>query len=291
MAQPVDDDGFAPAAANIAQNLNIGGGVRFKHAGWINLDEFPGDGMAPFMLSELRPFPLPRAMFHIVYSSHCLEHLPEASVSNCLHEARRVIQAEGTLVIKLPDYEATLRAYRTGDHEFFNNRWGLERIAPLWENRGVLDCIESRASMIFCGFWNSAYGHEFAGNPPPETPARKSFGNVLRALFRRQAILPDSGRPYHGPAPILPADVRRILTQESPRKIAQDLRAIVTSRETDFTFNHQTAFSRPEFTRLLEEAGFRVEDMDAQRIVANHPNIPGIEEQFDISSYFFCRPV
>lgn len=290
VAKPADDDGSSLATINVAQNLNIGGGVRFKHAGWINLDEFPGDGMAPFTLSELRPFPLPRAMFQIVYSSHCLEHLPEAAVSNCLHEARRVIQAGGTLVIKLPDYEATLRACRAGDHEFFSNRWGLERIAPLWQNRGVPDCIESRASMVFCGFWNKAYGHEFAGNPPPESPARKPFRQVLGALFRPKGILPDSGKPYHGPAPILPADVRRILAQESPRKIARDLRGIVASRETDFTFNHQAAFSAFEFIELLEEAGFQVEDTDGRRVVANYPAIPGIEEQFDISSYFVCRP-
>jgi hypothetical protein len=140
----VDGDGFDAPAPNLARNLNIGGGVKFQHAGWINLDEFPGDGMAPFGLSEQRPFPLPRATFQIVYSSHCLEHLPEEAISNCLRESRRVIKADGALVLKLPDYEATLRAYRSGDHEFFRDRWGLERIAPLWENRGVPDCIESR---------------------------------------------------------------------------------------------------------------------------------------------------
>lgn len=289
---PPGGDGFDPPAANVARNLNIGGGPRFKHDGWINLDEFPGDGMAPFGLSELRPFPLPRALFDIVYSSHCLEHLPESAISNCLREARRVVQSDGRLVIKLPDYEATLRAYRTGNQLFFRDRWGLERIAPLWANRGVEDSLESRASMIFCGFWNSAYGHEFADAPKADSPPARARTGFLARLFRsKKGILPDMGKPYHGPAAIPIDKARTILSQSSPSKIAKDLREIVLSQETDFTFNHQTAFSIPEFIGFLEAADFRIEDTEKTRIVGDYAKIPGIDEQYDISAYYVCKPV
>jgi hypothetical protein len=89
----------------------------------------------------------------------------------------------------------------------------------------------------------------------------------------------------------LAEEARRILSQASPRKIARDLREIVVSRETDFTFNHQTAFSAAEVVSLVREAGFNVVDTDKKQVVADYSQIPGIEEMYDISSYFVCRPV
>lgn len=219
-------------------NLNVGGGI-FNYSGWINLDESTG-----FKLSADCTFPVDEAP--IVYSSHCLEHLDDATVDRVLSEARRM---GGRLVLKLPDFEEVLKRRAIGDHDYFRC-WGMDPISHMWEK----DTIDHRAAMIFCGYWNGAYGHEFTGE---------------RNTHAEGA--------YHGPPPIVAFD-------KSPHELAVALKA---NAPGGVTFNHQNAWSREELTALLEKHGFTVESMDAEKICQEE--IPTIMEMYGISMYVIAR--
>lgn len=82
-----------------------------------------------------------------------------------------------------------------------------------------------------------------------------------------------------------------LLKLSSPHEIAQRLRRAVAETETDYRFNHQNGWSRDEFVGLLSQAGFVVESMDAGDVVARAAEIPGIDDDFDISMYFYARPI
>jgi hypothetical protein len=222
------------------QNVNVGGGS-FNHLGWVNLDERTG-----FKFTPQATFPVQSKSAHYVYSSHCLEHLDDATVDRVLYEARRVLK--GKLVLKLPDFEDVLKRRQAGDHAYFK-QWGFESISHMW----VEDSIDLRASMIFCGYWNDAYGHEFHGERRP------------RSLMA-----------YHGPVGI------PLSWAKSPHEIAASLKDHVEGH-----FNHQNAWSRAELVDLLTKHGFTVESLDTET-VCKEP-IPTINDMKSISMYVLAR--
>ena len=227
-------------------NLEIGGGG-VNHPGWLNLDAANG-----FALTPACKFPLSEA--DIVYSSHCLEHLDDATVDRVLSEARYV--CKGNLVLKLPDFEQVLERWRAGDERYFDG-WGQAGVWPTWKNLGVPVNIDSKAAMIFCGWWNDAYGDEFGGRRNPNAPGA-----------------------YHGP---VQASTTKLLLQcHSPKGIADAFRILV---KPEWHLNHQNAWSRAELCALLLRHGFHVETMDADKIIERFPQIPGIARQRAISMY------
>ena len=157
----------APDAAEI-RYLNIGGGPNFQFAHWRNLEAVESAANpSPFHFDPDCVFPLDDASLPLVYSSHCIEHLDDPTVDRVLKEARRVVRPEGALLLKIPDFDRIADDWRRGEPEIIcAPLWGLESLQPLWRKRGVEDSVDSRAAMIFCGFWNDAYagadGH-FAG--------------------------------------------------------------------------------------------------------------------------------
>lgn len=223
-------------------SINVGGGRKFSFPGWINLDAATGFALTPTCV-----FPVADRSAPFVYSSHCLEHLDDATVDRVLDESRRV--CGDRLVLKLPDFEDVIKRKSVGDHGYFR-QWGMDGLTSMWEK----DSIDLRASMIFCGYWNEAYGHEFVGRRSPDAPGA-----------------------YHGPAGVPD-------WTSSPHEIAATLRAMSPKGAV---FNHQNAWSRRELIDLLEKHGFEVLSMDAEKILKLP--IPTLEKQREISMYVLAR--
>lgn len=243
--------------------LNIGGGAEFVAWRWLNLEAARGPcNPTPFMLSPDCAFPLSDARLPLVYSSHCLEHLDDPTVSRVLAESHRVLQPGGLLVLKLPDFDRVLEAWRSSDEEFLAaEKWGLRRLVDTWPLNGVSDILDHRASMIFCGYWNEAYGDHFRG---------------------RARRLPGA---YHGPAPVSLETLERLKRCTSPHEIAARLRSAVTEHDSGAVFNHQNAWGRRELALLLEGAGFAAITTETGEVLRRCGGIPGIATAESISAY------
>lgn len=248
--------------------VNIGGGSEFAEFRWLNLDGAVGPANPrPFAFTPECRLPLRDASVDTVYSSHCLEHLDDATVARVLAEARRVVRADGRLVIKLPDFDRALTCWRAGDASFFDeDRWGLRRLKSLWPVKGVADSLDSRASMVFCGFWNDEYGQHFG-----ERASREGA--------------------YHGPATMPAAQLAAVRDRCSPHEVAASLRAWVVAHESSFHFNHQNAWSREELRVLIEAAGFAVQTFEPEDVLRLAGDVPGIGAARDESLYCLARPV
>lgn len=232
-------------------NVNIGGGAGWNHSGWLNLDQQGGFRFTPSVT-----FPMTDRSAPIVYSSHCLEHLDDVTVDRVLSEARRI--CSGNLVLKLPDFEEVLRRWDKGDAEYFQH-WGMNGVAKTWRSMGVEDTIDTRASMIFCGWWNDAYGNEWGQRNPD---AHGAYHGPARAgVWSHQAAL-------------------RAGIEQGPHWLSETLRDSVPE---DAHMNHQNAWSRKELRELLKRHGFAVSSTD--RLAAFDFPIPGIRDQEGISMY------
>jgi len=239
-------------AAEIPANVSIGGGASYHYAGWRNFDSAKGPlNPVPVRFHARTELPYPDAAARIVYSSHCLEHLDDATVDRVLHEARRVLRADGALVLKLPDFEQVLERWRAGDEAYFD-QWGLQDVIPTWKNMGVEPTIHAKAAMIFCGWWNDAYGDEFGKRTP------------------------DAEGAYHGPV------ICDQALSDSPHRISSDMRSAAPQGAH---FNHQNAWGRAQLEMLLQSHGFDVISMDADEICRKYADIPGITDQRAISMY------
>jgi SAM-dependent methyltransferase len=246
--------------------VNIGGGPFFNFTSWLNLEAVASpSNPIPTTLSEETEIAAPNGSIQTVFSSHCFEHLNDETVERCLREAHRVLSNEGMLVIKLPNFDDVLKAWKEDDLGYFSDAsWNYADIRKTWANKGVSDSIDSRASMIFCGYWNQAYGDHFSGQHNFENDA------------------------YHGPATCEPALFYTLKNKTSPWTIAKTLRTFVERTETAPIFSHRNAWSQAEFTDLLRNSGFRVLSTDAKRICTHQSHIPGIEAMFNTSSYYLA---
>ena len=246
--------------------LNIGGGPDFCEFGWANLEGAESHvNRTGFRFTHECRFPFSDDSVPLVYSSHCLEHLDDATVEQVLREARRVLRPGGRLILKLPDYDEALRAWRERERGFFRQElWGIEQITHTWGARGVPIDYDHCAAMIFCGYWNDAYGQHFDRD------------------------IRDDAAAYHGPPALSSEELRELLEDPdtSPHSLVVKLRAAVLREETERVhFNHQNAWSRVELRDLLASAGFRVQTFDADEITGSQPEIPGLNEMREISLY------
>jgi hypothetical protein len=249
----------------VTVKLNIGGGPKWNHKGWLNLD---ATAPMPFIFEKHNEFPLKDNSQEIVYSSHALEHLPEAVVDYVLKESHRVLGDYKDLVIKIPDFDNILAHWRVNDDAYFRKEHGgLRKIIPTWKSKGVPDTIDYRCSMIFCGFWNQAYGDHFS---------------------KKIKKHPDA---YHGPVPMSEKELKELLSTGKPNLISSTLRAEAL-KQGDITFNHQTAWGKEEFIELLRSHGFFIRThMNVEDILKEYSFIPGINEMKEISLFVSSHKV
>jgi len=244
--------------------INIGGGLNFSHEGWINFDVASPNYLHRIDFDANTYFPYPTGGAKIVYSSHCFEHLDDSTVIQLFQEAKRILSGNGHLVIKLPDFDALLAAWKQRDSTGIlePTQWNLRRIFTTWEQSGISTEIEACTAVIFCGFWNSAYGNPFLGSNVPRSGA------------------------YHGPPRISSEKLAEILdSTSSPKLISSILKSEIVRQEIDYTFNHQNAWSRNEFIELAHALGFEIVALD-RAVRENFSDIPTIEEMNSMSAYY-----
>ena len=114
---------FGERAVRDRSFVNIGAGRGWTHPAWraVALDT-ARPSSDDYLVINLRGAPrLPMAddSVKLVYSSHCLEHLDDASGAAVLAEAFRVLEPGGLIRLVLPDAALALKAWRNGDREFW----------------------------------------------------------------------------------------------------------------------------------------------------------------------------
>ncbi|PIS00624.1 MAG: hypothetical protein COT84_06435 [Chlamydiae bacterium CG10_big_fil_rev_8_21_14_0_10_35_9] len=247
--------------------INIGGGPNWSCPGWVNLEEVTSaTNPHSFLLFPNCRFPMENNSIKSVYSSHAIEHLNIPTVYRILSESHRVLEKGGNLIIKIPDYDKALDCWQRQDPSFFELGWNIASITHLWGKNGICDCIDHRAAMIFCSFFNDAYGNPFASNGSSNT-----------------------AQAYFGP-PILDVhSLRNLISGKSPSEVAEELRNHIYSKETNFRFCHQSAWSRQELESLLKEFNFEVITFDPNVIVNTFGAIPGMHEMREMSTYCWAK--
>ena len=215
-------------------------------------------------------FPLADDSVELVYSSHCLEHLDDPTVARALSEARRILRPDGALLIKLLDFDLVLDDWRRQDPLLISAPvWNIESLLPMWDARGVADTLDNRVAVIFCGFWNDAYGDE-------------------NSLFPGDGKQSDEA--YLGPSVMAAEALRELAGRAQPHEIAATLRQHVLDMEPTYTFNHQNSWGRAEFEAVLAEAGFDVLSFEQDKIVARYRWVPLIHDMDHMNFYCLAVP-
>lgn len=242
--------------------LNLGGGPQYEHPFWINLEDVGGPlNPHPFQLGPEMVVPVEDKSIELVYFSHAIEHLDDQTVTRALSEILRVLSDTGLLLLKLPDFDSALKAWKEGDAQYFDDRWGYRGVVASWAEHGVADTIDTRASMVFSSYANAGYGNIYTG--------RTSVGPA----------------PYHGPPRSIARIAAHLKRLDSPNEIARVLKNAVLAEEPNPLFNHQNAWGKSELEVLLRGAGFRVLSWDGKQIASAHSWVPEVATNFSISTY------
>lgn len=247
--------------------LNLGGGPNFMARGWLNLEEVKSKfNPVPFKFTPDCTFPLEKSRAKVVYTSHCLEHLDNSTIYRLLEEIKRVLKDRGSLIIKLPDFDHALSCWKRNENSAFEeNLWGFKIAMDTWKNYGVKDCLDYRAAMIFCGFWNDEYGNPFANDISKNELA------------------------YHGPPKTTIDFLHNLIKNHTPSQISAELCKIVIKNEKNYHFNHRNAWSREELKALLNSFGFYVQSFDKDLIISKYSYIPYIRQMERQSMYCWAK--
>ncbi|NKB54752.1 MAG: methyltransferase domain-containing protein [Alphaproteobacteria bacterium] len=256
---------------NTTRYVNIGGGPNFNFLHWRNLESVCSESNPdPIRFSPECDFPLEGSSVELVYTSHCLEHLDDPTVARALVEAHRILRPDGALLVKIPDFDYALDDWRKREPGLICAPvWGVEALQPTWEAHGVADTLDTRAAFIFSGFWNDEYGDE-------------------NGLFSGNGKHADGA--YVGPPRMPSEELRDLAERSTPYQIAQTLRQHIVDNEPSYHFNHQNAWSRDEFDKVLTACGFEVLSFDRAKIIKRYHWIPLIEDMDHMSLYCFAVP-
>jgi predicted SAM-dependent methyltransferase len=244
-------------------HVNIGSGAR-KWENWICLDELDFEGVTKIHFSSSVILPIEDNSTSLFYSSHCFEHLDDRTVERILMEIHRAGTPDSILVLKIPDYDYFLNRFRDDVSTSMIGK-GVESVLPTWGGK-ISDTFRNRVSMMFCGYWNQAYGDHFV----------KKINN--------------SSDAYHGPALLSDQELVEIFSIDSPKGIAEQLRFHAESDPGFFRFNHQNAWSRLEMKKLLGDNGFSVVTTNSAFIEQRFKHqIPDINYMATWSTFFVAR--
>jgi len=110
--------GPGPAQPSVAiKRLNWGCGPRGA-AGWINSDRQSGPGV-DYVCDVRGGLPLPADSLDYAVSVHALQEVALEEQVTALTELHRLLRPGGVLRLCLPDAEKAIRAYLTGDRDYF----------------------------------------------------------------------------------------------------------------------------------------------------------------------------
>jgi len=245
-------------------SLNIGGGPNFNQPGWLNLEEVTSPvNPYSFKLTPVCTFPVENMSIKTVYASHCLEHLDDKTVNRVLEEVHRVFKNDGRFIIKIPDFDRALECWKRKDASFFDT--GYDSIVDTWKNRKIKDCVDYRAAVLFCGFWNDEYGDHYS-----EQIAKNDHA-------------------YHGPPITSIKYLRGLIMDHTPSEISAQLCKIVIKNEKSYHFNHRNAWSSKELEKLLNSFGFQAVSFDKNLILSKCQDILGINHIEKISLYCWAK--
>ena len=255
--------------------LNIGGGPNWQCPGWGNLEEVTSPSNPhSFLLYPNCRFPSENESIPTIYTSHNLEHLNTATVYRVLSECSRTLVQNGNLVIKIPDFDRALDCWKRQDSSFFGPGWNIESVTGLWKNEGICDCLNHRAAMIFCSFFNDACGNPF------DSPTY-------------------SDGAYFGPPLADVAYLQELIQNRSPSQITKELRNLIKKdsklvkkglyQHSPIHFCHQSAWSRDELKALLESFDFEIVSFDPPVVIEAFKSISGIAEMKDLSTFCWAR--
>ena len=159
-------------------SLNIGSGSRCID-GWVNIDAWP----APLAMDLRWGLPFEDERAARVYMSHVLEHMyyPNEAVA-LLREVRRILRPGGRIRLIVPDIEASIAAYASGDRRFFEGR------RDLWPHWKINTRLESFLGFAGAGPHPGMFGDAHKWGYDFETAAhllrQTGFRDVQRSTFQ-----------------------------------------------------------------------------------------------------------
>lgn len=174
--------------------------------------------------------------------SQALEFLDTPTTLRLLLEAHRVLAAGGQLVIELPDHDAALDGWRSGDEERVRR---VGEVPPAdvetWPARGVADGLDYRAAALFCAFG--------CDGPPA----------------------------YRGPPAVSLPSLRWMRDRWTPFRLATDLRHALLETEPRFQLERKNAWGRRELEQLLQRAGFQARSFEPEAVAEMLAGLPGVK--------------
>jgi len=250
------------------KNVNLGSGRNYQD-GWLCFDEIDSPSINKISFDHNTVLPISDKAVQLVYSSHFIEHLPDKTVDRVFSESKRILSDKGLFLLKLPDFDLFLNAYRKGNLAFFNKsgRYGVDGISWSWKNFGLDVGPANIVSAMFASFWNQSYGDHFSGN-----------FNV-------------SETSYHGPARIKKDELEKILRNKDVRSISKTLVEFIKESSDFKQFNHQNAWSKSDLESLAKRFGFRLVTTCKSEILTVFKHIKEIQNMSDWSLFMLLEPV
>ncbi|MEC4089473.1 hypothetical protein [Pseudoalteromonas rubra] len=250
-----------------AYKVNLGGGANFNGENWICYDECDGANIEPISFTPDTRLPNSDHSCSLVYSSHFFEHINHETLANLLTESWRILQHDGDLLVKIPDFDSAREAGLNGDMEYFDQFSQSKALLQCWQKYDVdPDCALSHAANVITSFWDADYGH----------------------LYKNQT---SSRAGYCGPAKLSSAQYAEILKIESINEISKILTQKVRATESDFQFNHQNAWTKQEFIDLVSDFGFELVSTDYELLEYAFPDVPDFEAHKPISNYYYFKKI
>jgi predicted SAM-dependent methyltransferase len=248
------------------KKINLGSGKK-SWILWRCFDELKYPTIETLKFNAATTLPEDVDSINLFYSSHNLEHLDDDTVDNIFNQVFKKLNHGGTFVIKMPDFEYLIHAYRNGELSEINDSGVLDTMYT-WPMKKVLPTIENKISMVFCGYMSKDYGNHFESD---------------RSISKNS---------YHGPCVISQEKLKKILLNESVRNISKILKEHALLDENFGQFNHQNSWSRDDLKLLIEKRGLKLISTDTKKIVKKYKYlIPDIKTSMNSSMYLeFIKP-
>jgi len=170
---------------------NVGPG-EFNHPCWTNIDgseeyqKLYGSGNGPHIYLNLfdhKPIPVPDNTAELVYTSHTIEHVDNASVHYLFKEVHRILKPGGIFRIVTPDTELAYKAWQRNDRRFYE--WLFNPIHIEKSDQYLLNIPYNQASLT------QVFLEEFASQASTITRvgAKKRISDLeMTELFRTKSL-------------------------------------------------------------------------------------------------------